>query len=110
MGYDADGKLVEPIKYASLYDKDEDGEVTVRAELWGIEDVDPFEPITMTRFTPPSARSGSTWSAAPSSCREHANHYYARDPLKPEMAVADYKVTSTEQTIGVAGRRRARRA
>jgi len=30
---------------------------------------------------------------------EHANHYYARDPLRPEMALADYKVTSTEQTV-----------
>ena len=30
---------------------------------------------------------------------ERANHYYARDPLKPEMALADYKVTSTEQTV-----------
>ena len=25
VGYDADGKLVEPVKYASLYDNDEDG-------------------------------------------------------------------------------------
>ena len=31
VGYDADGKLVEPVKYASLYDNDEDGEVTARA-------------------------------------------------------------------------------
>jgi hypothetical protein len=31
--------------------------------------------------------------------QERANHYYARDPLKPEMAVVDYKVTSTEQTV-----------
>jgi hypothetical protein len=30
---------------------------------------------------------------------EHANHYYARDPLKPEMELADYKVTSNEQTV-----------
>ncbi len=36
VGYDADGKLVDPIKYASLYDKNEDGEVTARAELWGV--------------------------------------------------------------------------
>ena len=33
VGYDADGKLVEPIKFSSLYDKDEDGSVTARAEL-----------------------------------------------------------------------------
>ena len=31
--------------------------------------------------------------------QEHANHYYARDALKPEMELADYKVTSTEQTV-----------
>jgi len=30
---------------------------------------------------------------------EHANHYYARDALKPEMALVDYKVTSSEQTV-----------
>jgi hypothetical protein len=100
VGYDADGKLVEPIKYASLYDKDEDGEVTVRAELWGLEDLDPFEPITMTRYY---AAQRTFWvdpvSGTIVKAEEHANHYYARDPLRPEMAVADYKVTSTEQTI-----------
>lgn len=36
VGYDADGKLVEPIKYASLYANDEEGEVTARASLWGL--------------------------------------------------------------------------
>ena len=100
VGYDADGKLVEPIKYASLYDKDEDGEVTVRAELWGIGDVDPFEPITMTRYY---AAQRTFWvdpvTGTIVKSEEHANHYYARDPLRPEMAVADYKVTSTEETI-----------
>ena len=30
VGYDADGKLVEPVKYASLYDDDEDSQVTAR--------------------------------------------------------------------------------
>ena len=30
---------------------------------------------------------------------EHANHYYARDPLKPELTLADYKVTSTQDTV-----------
>ena len=28
VGYDADGKLVEPVKYASLYDDDADSQVT----------------------------------------------------------------------------------
>jgi hypothetical protein len=99
VGYDADGKLVAPIKYASLYDKNEDGEVTARAELWGLEG-DPYEPITMTRFY---AAQRTFWvdpvTGTIVKAEEHANHYYARDPLKPEAAVADYKVTSTEQTV-----------
>ncbi|WP_313674909.1 DUF3068 domain-containing protein [Mycolicibacterium sp.] len=99
VGYDADGKLVAPIKYSSLYDKNEDGEVTARNELWGFEG-DPYEPVTMTRFY---AAQRTFWvdpvTGTIVKAEEHANHYYARDPLKPEAAVADYKVTSTEQTI-----------
>ncbi|MCI4673819.1 DUF3068 domain-containing protein [Candidatus Mycolicibacterium alkanivorans] len=99
VGYDADGKLVEPIKYASLYDNNEDGEVTARASLWGLPGP-PDEPITMTRYY---AAQRTFWvdpvSGAIVREQEHANHYYARDPLKPEMALADYKVTSTEQTV-----------
>ena len=49
VGYDADGKLVEPVKYSSLYDDDADAEVTARASLWGLPG-DPDEPITMTRY------------------------------------------------------------
>ena len=30
---------------------------------------------------------------------DHANHYFARDALKPELTMADYKVTSTEETV-----------
>jgi len=99
VGYDADGKLVEPIKYASLYDRNEDGEVTARAELWGLPG-DPYEPVTMTRFY---AAQRTFWvdpvTGTVVKAEEHANHYYARDPLQPEMALADYKVTSTEQTV-----------
>lgn len=99
VGYDADGKLVDPIKYASLYDRNEDGEVTARAELWGLPG-DPYEPITMTRFY---AAQRTFWvdpvTGVIVRSEEHANHYYARDPLQPEMALADYKVTSTEQTV-----------
>lgn len=99
VGYDADGKLVEPIKYASLYDRNEDGEVTARAELWGLPG-DPYEPVTMTRFY---AAQRTFWvdpvTGTVVKAEEHANHYYARDPLRPEMALADYKVTSTEQTV-----------
>jgi hypothetical protein len=99
VGYDADGKLVEPVKYASLYDKDEDSVVTARASLWGLPG-NPDEPITMTRFY---AARRTFWvdpvSGTIVKAEEHANHYYARDPLKPEMALADYKVTSNEQTV-----------
>lgn len=99
VGYDADGKLADPIKYASLYDNNEDGEVTARAELWGLPG-DPQEPITMTRYY---AAQRTFWvdpvSGTIVKSEEHANHYYARDPLKPEMALADYKVTSNEQTV-----------
>ena len=100
IGYDADGKLTEPIKYASLYDKNEDGEVTARAELWGIEGVDPYEPIKMTRFY---AAKRTFWvdpvSGTIVKAEDHTNQYYARDPLKPEAAVVDFTVTSTEQTV-----------
>lgn len=99
VGYDADGKLVEPIKYASLYDKNEDGEVNARAGLWGLPG-DPYEPVTMTRYY---AAQRTFWvdpvSGTIVRTQEHANHYYARDAVKPEMALADYKVTSTEQTV-----------
>ena len=99
VGYDADGKIVDPIKYASLYDRNEDGEVTARAELWGLPG-DPYEPITMTRFY---AAQRTFWvdpvTGVIVKSEERANHYYARDPLQPEMALADYKVTSTEQTV-----------
>ena len=99
VGYDADGKLVEPIRYASLYDDDEDGEVTARAQLWGLPG-DPYEPITMTRFY---AAQRTFWvdpvSGTIVKTQERANHYYARDPLRPEVALADYKGTSTEQTV-----------
>ncbi len=100
VGYDADGKLVEPIKYASLYADGEDGVVTARASLWGVPSEDPDEPITMTRFY---AAKRTFWvdpvSGTIVKSEEHANHYYARDGLKPEVAMADYTVTSTEETI-----------
>jgi len=100
IGYDADGKLTEPIKYASLYDKNEDGDVTARAELWGIEGVDPYEPIKMTRYY---AAQRTFWvdpvTGTIVKAEDHTNQYYARDPLKPEAAVVDFTVTSTEQTV-----------
>ncbi|TGD89832.1 DUF3068 domain-containing protein [Mycolicibacterium sp. CH28] len=99
VGYDADGKLVEPLKYASLFDNAEDGEVTARASLWGLPGP-PDEPVTMTRYY---AAQRTFWvdpvTGTIVKSEEHANHYYARDPVRPEMELADYKVTSTEQTI-----------
>ena len=99
VGYDADGKLVEPIKYASLYKDAADAEVTARASLWGLPG-DPDEPITMSRFY---AAQRTLWvdpvSGTIVKAEEHANHYYARDPLRPETTMADYTVTSTEATV-----------
>ncbi|MET0899224.1 MAG: DUF3068 domain-containing protein [Mycobacterium sp.] len=99
IGYDSDDQLVEPIKFTSLYDNDEDGVVTARAIQWGLEG-DPEEPITMTRFY---AAQRTFWvdpvSGTIVKAEEHANHYYARDELRPEMALADYTVTSTEETV-----------
>ena len=99
VGYDAEGKLAEPIKYPSLYTNDEDSKVTATAAMWGVGG-DPDEKITMTRYY---AAQRTFWVDPESGTivkqDEHANHYFARDPLKPEMTVADYKVTSNEETI-----------
>lgn len=99
VGYDSDGKLVEPIKYASLYEDDADAQVTARASMWGIEG-DPEEPVTMSRFY---AAQRTFWvdpvSGTIVKAEEHGNHYYARDGLKPEVTFVDYKVTSNEETV-----------
>jgi hypothetical protein len=99
VGYDADGKLADPLKYSSLYDDAEDGVVTARASLWGLPG-DPDEPITMTRYY---AAQRTFWvdpvSGTIVKSQEHANHYYAREALKPEYALVDYTVNSTEQTV-----------
>ncbi|HEX7427438.1 MAG TPA: DUF3068 domain-containing protein [Mycobacterium sp.] len=99
VGYDSDGKLVEPVKYASLYDEDEDSQVTARASLWGLPG-DPNEPITMTRYY---AAQRTFWvdpvSGTIVKTKERANHYYAREALKPEVTFVDYTVTSNEQTV-----------
>jgi hypothetical protein len=99
VGYDADGKLVEPVKYPSLYDRGEDGTVTARASLWGLPGP-PDDPITMTRYY---AAQRDFWvdpiSGTIVKQRDRAFHYYARDPLKPEVTLVDYAVTSTEQTV-----------
>jgi hypothetical protein len=99
VGYDADGQLVEPIKYTSLYDNNEDSETTARAQQWGLQG-DPEEPVTMSRFY---AAERTFWvdpvSGVIVKAEEHANHYYSRDELRPEVTLADYTVTSTEETV-----------
>jgi hypothetical protein len=99
VGYDAEGDLVEPVKYASLYDDDADAEVTARASLWGLPG-DPDESITMTRYY---AAQRTFWVDPVSGTivkkEEHGYHYYAREPLKPEVTFVEYDVTSNEETV-----------
>jgi Porin PorA len=99
VGYDADGKLVEPVKYSSLYDDDADSTVTARASLWGLPG-NPDEPITMTRYY---AAERKFWVDPVSGTivkqEDHGFHYYAREALKPEVTFVDFKITSNEQTV-----------
>jgi DUF3068 family protein len=99
VGYDSDGKLAHPVKYPSLYTNDEDGKVTATAAMWGVPG-DPDEKIAMTRYY---AAQRTFWVDPESGTivkeDDHANHYFARDPLKPELTLADYKVTTNEQSI-----------
>jgi hypothetical protein len=99
VGYDGDGKLAEPIRYPSLYADDADSKVTAPASLWDVPG-DPDEKITMTRFY---AAQRTFWvdpeSGTIIKLEERANHYYARDALKPEVTLIDYKITSNEATV-----------
>ena len=74
VGYDADGKLSDPIKYASLYDKN--GTATSpRGPGSGALPDDPYEPVTMTRFY---AAQRTFWvdpvTGTIVKSKEHANH------------------------------------
>jgi hypothetical protein len=99
VGYDADGKLAEPIRYPSLYADDADSKVTAAASMWDVPG-DPDEKITMTRYY---AAQRTFWVDPESGTivkeEERANHYYARDALKPEVVLVDYKITSNEATV-----------
>ena len=99
VGYDADGDLVEPVQYSSLYENDEDAQVTARAQQWGVEG-EPEEPVTMSRYY---AAQRTLWvdpvSGTIVKSEEHAFHYYAREALQPEVTFADYQVTSDEETV-----------
>src|ERR1700730_6982171 len=99
VGYDTDGKLATPIKYQSLYANDEDSKVTATAAMWGVQG-DPDEKITMTRYY---AAQRTFWVDPESGTivkeKERANHYYARDALKPEVTLVDYTITSNEGSV-----------
>ncbi|WBP94176.1 DUF3068 domain-containing protein [Mycolicibacterium neoaurum] len=100
IGYDADGKLADPLKYSSLYDNDEDSEVTARASLWGVEAENPEDPITMNRYY---AAKRTFWvdpiTGTIVRAEDHGFHYYSRDALRPEVTFAEFDVTSTEKTV-----------
>ncbi len=99
VGYNSDGKLVAPVVYPSLYAGQEDSKVTAPAAMWGVPG-EPTEQVTMTRYY---AAQKTFWVDPVSGTivkeTEHANHYYARDALKPEVTLVDYKVTSNEETV-----------
>lgn len=99
VGYDADGKLADPVKYSSLYEDDADSSVTARAEVWGVPG-EPDESITMDRFY---AASRTFWvdpvSGTIVKSDEHGYQYYARDALKPEVTYVDFKVTTNEESV-----------
>ena len=99
VGYDADGKLAEPIRYPSLYANDADSKVTETASMWdcagrsGRKDHhDPLLRGAADLLGGPGVRDHRQR-------KERANHYYARDALKPEVTLVDYKITSNEETV-----------
>lgn len=100
VGCDDKGRLKDPVRYISLYGHDEDGQITTSAAQWGIESENPEEQIAMTRYY---ATQRTFWvdpvSGTIVKTREHANQYYAREADKPELTLADYTVTSTEETV-----------
>jgi Porin PorA len=99
VGYAPDGRLTAPITYPSLYAGAEDAKFTASAAMWGVPG-DPGEQVTMSRYY---AAQRTFWVDPVSGTivkeTEHANHFFGRDPLKPEVTLADYKVTSTEETV-----------
>ena len=99
IGFDADGKLVEPVKFASLYDDDADSQATATAKLWGLEG-DPEESITMTRYY---AAQRTFWVDPVSGTivkkTDRGYQYYAREALEPEVTYVDYTVTTNEETV-----------
>ncbi|WP_172835105.1 DUF3068 domain-containing protein [Mycobacterium gordonae] len=99
VGVNKEGKLVAPITYPSLYGGNEDGKITTSAAMWGVPG-EPNEQITMTRYY---TAKRTFWVDPVSGTivkeTEQAHHYYARDALKPEVTLVDYKLTSTQETV-----------
>ncbi|WP_197504714.1 DUF3068 domain-containing protein [Mycobacterium sp. 852002-51163_SCH5372311] len=99
VGYNAAGTLTDPIEYPSLLTNREDGKITTSAKMWGVAG-EPDEQITMTRYY---AAQRTFWVDPVTGTivkkTERANHYFARDKMKPELRLADYTVTFTEDTV-----------
>ena len=86
------------MKYASLYDDDEDSQVTASAGMWGLPG-NPDEPITMTRYAAQRTFWVDPVSGTIVKSKERAHQYYAREALRPEVTFVDYTVASNEQTV-----------
>ena len=100
IGYNSEGKLQGPIEYKSLYADGADAKPSATAAMWGVAG-EPGEQITMNRYY---AAQRTFWVDPVSGTivkeTEHASHYFSREnPLKPEVWLADYTVTSTEDTV-----------
>jgi Porin PorA len=99
VGYAPDGRLTTPITYPSLYAGAEDAKFTASAAMWGVPG-DPGEQVTMSRYY---AAQRTFWVDPVSGTivkkKEHGYHFYAREPLKPEVTFVDYTVTSNEETV-----------
>jgi Porin PorA len=99
VGYNAEGQLADPVAYQSLLAKNEDASVTTSAAMWNVAGA-PDEQITMHRYY---AAQRTFWVDPVTGTivkeTEHASHYFARDKMKPEVKLADYTITSTEDTV-----------
>ena len=89
-----------PVKYPSLYAGDEDGKVTASAAMWGVQG-----DVRRADHHDPLLRRAAQLLGGPG-VRHHRqgkpstrDHYFARDPLKPEVTLVDYTVTSNEDTV-----------
>lgn len=99
VGVNSEGKVVAPIAYPSLYAGEEDRKITTSAGMWGLPG-DPAEQITMTRYyTAKRVFWVDPVSGTIVKQTDQAHHYYARDALKPEVTLVDYKITSTPETV-----------